>query len=231
MAKKLNDIAIVVQARLGSTRVPKKMLRPFAGTTLVDILLNKLRQSELIDPSQVYLSFYEEELKNAAVKYPFNLFNRSEQSSNSEGNPITEIFEWWNKLDKKYVIMISACNPLLTIETIEKFILNFINSDKEGAFSVFEKKTYYWDKEGKSITDWKGACSMNTKFVEPVYEAAHCLYASKMDIIGNGNWVDVNSPWNTELVVMDELEAFDIDYPFQFEVAEVLYKNKNGIHS
>jgi CMP-N-acetylneuraminic acid synthetase len=231
MKKDLKDIAIVVQARLGSQRVPGKMLKPFAGTTLVNILLDKLRHSDIIDPNQVYLSFYEEELKAVAVKYPFVLFNRSKESADSEGSPISEIFQWWDKLDRKYVIMISACNPLLTIETIEKFVLDFINSDKEGAFAVFEKKTYYWDKEGKSLTDWKGACSMNTKFVEPIYEAAHCLYASRLDIIGNGNWVDTNSPWNTELVVMDELEAFDIDYPWQFEVAEVIYKNKNGIHN
>lgn len=30
---------------------------------------------------------------------------------------------------------------------------------------------------------------MNTKFVDPVYEAAHCLYASRMDIIGEGMWM------------------------------------------
>jgi CMP-N-acetylneuraminic acid synthetase len=224
MAKNLKDVAIVVQARLGSTRVPGKMLRPFAGTTLVDILLNKLRQSELIDPNQVYLSFYEEELKDVSVKYPFNLFNRSKESANEESN-LPVIFEWWNKLEKKYVIMISACNPLLTIDTIDKFVFDFINSDKEGAFAVFEKKTYYWDKNKNPITDWKGSSSMNTKFVEPVYEAAHCLYASRLDIIGDGKWVDTNSPWNTELVVMDELEAFDIDYEFQFKAAEQLYLN------
>ena len=40
--KDINDICILVQARLGSTRVPGKMLRPFAGTTLVDILFEKL---------------------------------------------------------------------------------------------------------------------------------------------------------------------------------------------
>jgi CMP-N-acetylneuraminic acid synthetase len=224
MAKNLKDVAIVVQARLGSTRVPGKMLRPFAGTTLVDILLNKLRQSELIDPNQVYLSFYEEELKDVSVKYPFNLFNRSKESANEESN-LPVIFEWWNKLEKKYVVMISACNPLLTIDTIDKFVYDFINSDKEGAFAVFEKKTYYWDKNKNPITDWKGSSSMNTKFVEPVYEAAHCLYASRLDIIGGGKWVDTNSPWNTELIVMDELEAFDIDYEFQFKSAEQLYLN------
>lgn len=223
MVKKIEDISIVVQARLGSTRVPGKMLKPFASTTLVDIVLNKIRTCKLIDPNQVYLSFYEDELKKVASRYPFNIFDRSEESANEESN-LPLIFEWWDKIPGKYVIMISACNPLLSVKTIEKFITDFVNSDKEGAFAVFEKKTYYWDKSGKSLTDWKGACSMNTKFVEPIYEAAHCLYASRMDIIGNGNWVDTNSPWNTELVVMEELEAFDIDYQWQFDTGEVLYK-------
>lgn len=225
MGKSIRDIAIVVQARLGSQRVPGKMLKPFAGTTLVNILLDKLRHSDLINPEQVYLSLYEEELKNVAVRYPFNIFNRSEKSAKSEGEPMTEIYEWWNKLDRKYVVLISACNPLLKIETIEKFIKEFLESDREGAFAVFEKKTYYWDKNGLPITDWKGSTIMNTKFVEPIYEAAHCLYASRMDIIGQGHWMDTNSPPQPKLVVMDELEAFDIDYQWQFEIAEKLYES------
>ena len=38
-SKNKNDILLMTQARLGSTRIPNKMLRPFAGTTLLDILL------------------------------------------------------------------------------------------------------------------------------------------------------------------------------------------------
>ena len=37
--KPIKDIAVVIQARLGSQRIPNKMLKPFAGTTLVDIFL------------------------------------------------------------------------------------------------------------------------------------------------------------------------------------------------
>ena len=58
--------------------------------------------------------------------------------------------------------------------------------------------------------------------VKPIYEAAHCLYASRMDIIGNGYWMDVNSPPTPELFVMNELEAFDIDFQWQFDVAQKL---------
>ena len=223
--KNVNDICIIVQARLGSQRVPGKMLRPFNGTTLVDILFDKLKSLKNIPLKNIYFSAYEEELKEVAKKHNINIFNRSKQSANSEGNPLSEIYEWHDKLPFKYVILISACNPLLKIKTIDNFIESFIKSDKEGGFAVFEKKTYYWDKENNPITNWGDSRIMNTKFVEPIYEAAHCLYASRTDIIKDGFWMDTNLPPKPELFVMDELEAFDIDYEWQFKIGEQLYEN------
>jgi CMP-N-acetylneuraminic acid synthetase len=46
-----------------------------------------------------------------------------------------------------------------------------------------------------------------------------------MDWIGEGLWMDNKSPAEPELFIMDELEAFDIDYEWQFKIAELLYKN------
>ena len=221
--KNINDVCIIIQARLGSTRVPGKMLRPFAGTTLVDILFDKLKSSKVIPKENIYFSVWEEELRDVGRKYDINIFNRSEKSAFSEGEPLHEIYEWHDKLPYKYVVLVSACNPLLKIETIDNFVQNYLQSDKDGAFGVFEKKTYYWDKDGNTITDWGDSTIMNTKFVDYIYEAAHCLYASRLDVIKDGNWMDSNSPPKPELFVMDELETFDIDYEWQFEVGEILY--------
>jgi CMP-N-acetylneuraminic acid synthetase len=227
--KKIEDVCLLIQARLGSQRVPKKMIRPFTDTTLVDILFGKLKQSSVVPKSNIYFSAYDNELKQIADKHGINIFHRSEKSAMSEGQPLTEIYEWWDKLPFKYVVLVSACNPLLKIETIDNFVSSFLSSDREGGFAVFEKKTYYWDKNGLPITDWKNSTIMNTKFVEPIYEAAHCLYASRMDIIGNGNWMDVNYPPQPELFVMDELESFDIDYEWQFKLGEQLYSMREKI--
>ena len=45
-------------------------------------------------------------------------------------------------------------------------------------------------------------------------------------IIKDGYWMDTKTPPEPDLFVMNELEAFDIDYQWQFDTAEVLYKNK-----
>ena len=224
MTKNTNNIGVIVQARMGSQRIPGKMLKPFAGTTLVDILLEKLKKSTIIPRNNICVCVHEEELKEATRKHELNIFHRSAQSASSEGKDLTELFEWHKELPFKYVIMVSACNPLLKIETIDSFFETFLNSDKGNLFGVFKKKNYYWDKNKQSITDWKDLTSMNTKFVDPVYEAAHCLYASRMDFVSEGYWMTKDSPPDLDLYEMEELETFDIDYEWQFNVAENLYK-------
>ena len=227
--KDINDICIVVQARLGSQRVPRKMIKPFAGTTLIDILLNKLVSLNSTDYSKVYFCAHEQELLDIATNYPVNIIKRSKESANEEKD-IKILYEWFKEIPTKHIVMVSACNPLLKINTIDQFIFQYQNSNKEGAISVYESKNYFWNSKGKMLNKWpEGFTSMNTKFVEPTKVAAHCMYGCRVDLIKKGNWVTNKLPYEPELINMPEIEAFDIDEPWQFKVAEQLYKNKKDL--
>jgi CMP-N-acetylneuraminic acid synthetase len=173
----------------------------------------------------VYLSIHEQELKDAAAKYNFNIYNRSYESAN-EDNDIRLIYEWYKHLKEEYVVLVSACNPLLRLETIEDFVKKYSEISEPGMFAVFEKKTYYWNKDGAPITDWKDNKIMNTKVVEPVYEAAHCLYASKVSFLENECWMSDKSPPQPKLYLMKEFEAFDIDFDWQFQTAQNILEIK-----
>tara|TARA_R110000851_G_scaffold111905_1_gene235750 strand:+ start:2716 stop:3408 length:693 start_codon:yes stop_codon:yes gene_type:complete len=226
MSKNIDDIAFIVQARLNSQRVPQKMIKPFAGTNLFGLVLDKLLQSKIIPSENIIASVYEEELfYEANTKRNIRTFERSYESANND-NDIKKIYEWHNKLPHKYLVLISGCNPLLDISTIDDFVRQFVEQEEENLFAVFEKKTYYWNKEGALITPWpKDQTIMNTKAVEPINEAAHVLYASRMDLIQDEKFMgDFEKPGGIKLFKMDELEAFDIDYPWQFEVGEMLYE-------
>lgn len=228
--KNINEVLFVVQARLGSQRVPQKMIRPFAGSTLTDICLRKIRESKIIPHEQFYFSAYEPELKAAAKRNFVQIFNRSEKSAKSEGTPLTDIYEWY-LLPYKYVVLISACNPLLTIETIDDFVKTYLEIEEGGLFGVIQKKTYYWCDEGECMTPFSpGEQLMNTKTVKPVYEAAHCLYASRMDLIPKGYFMGKFAPNDPALyIIKDEIQTFDIDYEWQFKVGEILYAQSDNI--
>jgi spore coat polysaccharide biosynthesis protein SpsF (cytidylyltransferase family) len=78
MNKNIKEICFIVQARLNSQRIPNKMIKPFGNSNLFDILLKKLTSNQSIIPrSQLYVSVYENELKNIAKNYNVNIFNRS----------------------------------------------------------------------------------------------------------------------------------------------------------
>lgn len=225
--KPLDSVAIVIQARLNSQRVPKKMIRPFAGTTLFDLVLDKVIEALPSKQEHIWASVYEPELVDIAKKKSINIFNRSRVSANND-NSLQTIYEWHDKLPSnyKYVMLVSGCNPLLKPSTIRHFYNQLVQQEEENLFAVIEKKTYYWNKKGALITPWpEDQTIMNTKVVEPTYEAAHVLYASRLDLIKENKFMgDFQAPKGIKLFRMEELEAFDIDYEWQFNVAEKLYE-------
>ena len=228
--KSMSDVCFIIQARLNSTRVPRKMINPFSDTTLMGLGIQKVLDSKIIPKDNFYCSVYERELVELCEKYDVNVFHRSEESANEE-NTVSGMYEWHNKLPYKYVVLISACAPLLSTLTIDGFVEKYMNSDSDGLFGVIGKKQYYWNEDGDMITKWpEGLTIMNTKEVEKTYEAAHCLYASRMDTIKDEIWMG-DTPFtkgNPELFEMEELEVFDIDYPWEFDVGEILYERQEN---
>lgn len=230
MVTRIEDTAFIVQARLNSQRVPQKMIKPFADTNLFGLILDKLLASKVIPSENIFASVYEPELfEEANTKRNIRTFSRSYESANVDSD-IRKIYEWHDQLPHKYVVIISGCNPLLRVETIDRFVEQWGSQKEENLFGVIEKKTYYWNKEGALTTPWpEGQSLMNTKAVEPTYEAAHVLYASRMDLIAKEKFMgDFEAPGGIKLFKMDELESFDIDEPWQFEVAELLYEKFKG---
>jgi CMP-N-acetylneuraminic acid synthetase len=225
--KDIKDVVFIIQARTQSTRVPNKMLRPFANSNLFEIAIKKVLSSNLIPKDNFYLSIMDDELIDIAKKHDVNYFIRSEEST-QEPVTLQKVFEWYNKLPFKYFVIINACNPLLKIETIEEFVNNFLESKSRGMFGVFEKKTFLFDSEGvmlnKFYGDDKYLATLETKFVETCYEAAHSLYGGTLEDIGKDVYMgSFKKSKDPDFFVMGEVECFDIDWEWQFELAERMY--------
>ncbi len=228
--KKIEEVAVVVQARLSSERCPRKMIRPFAGTTLTDIACEKVLASKVIPRENFYLAVHEPELLEVANRHGVNVYKRSEKSALWDGGPdahLREMYEWWDKIPFKYVVLVSACVPFLTTETIDNFFEAYRKSDSDGMFAVMEKMNYFWDEKFDFLTPLRDA-AMNTKNVQKTYEAAHCLYASKLSNIDKGIWMgDFSKKGEIELYPISESECFDVDHEWEFRAEEVMYRALN----
>jgi len=224
--KNISDIAVIVQARLNSERVSKKMTRSFCGSNLFEIGLQKLLKSTIIPSNNIFASVYEQELIDIANNNGVQVYKRSCDSANNDDS-LQKIYEWHDKLPYKHVIKVNLCSPLLKIETIDSFVKTFLNQEEDNLFGVIEQKDYFWNNKGKLITPWpEGQTIMNTKAVTETYKAAHVLYASRLDLISKNMFMgDFQKEGGIKLYPMEELECFDIDYEWQFKTAELLYDN------
>jgi len=222
--KNVEDILFIVQARLGSTRCPNKMIRAFAQTNITSIVLNKLKKCN-IPQSNIYLSAFEPQLQEIAASEGINLFSRSEKSARWDGGQdIRGIFEWWDKLPFKYVVMISGCTPMLKAETIDSFVKEYVKSPNDAMFGVVRKKNYIWDTSSNMLNSPTLQSAPDTKTVKPYYEAAHCLYAGSMEKIGQNIWMgSFAKKGDIDFFEVPEEEVFDIDHEWQFDVAEKIY--------
>lgn len=223
-AKDPATICYIIQARLASQRLPRKMLRRFAGSTLLDIALEKIKQSSCIPLNQFYLAVCEDELVAVGLRHGVQIFQRSQRSA--RGEDLLEVYEWHDRLPYDYAVKVNACAPLLPVSTIDAFISTFVQSPHDGLFGVIEEHDYFWNADGVLVTPWPPDLKiMNTKRVEPTYRAAHCLYAGRLDMIKHGTWMgSFTRRDDPPLFPMRRLEAFDIDDPWQFDMCEAYYR-------
>ena len=224
--KNIDDVLVIVHARLQSERCPNKMIRPFAGSTLTDLMLEKLLASQVIPQRNIYLSVYEPELVAIGKRHNVNIFHRSKESAMSEAEELTVLFDWWDKLPFKYVVIVNGCLPLLKTETIDKFVKRYLQLDSDRyLFAVIERKNFFWDKDGNSLIPFR---MLNTKTAPVVYEAAHCFHSGSMESIKDNTFNADFSAGNMEFYPLpDNYEMFDIDHEWEFNLYKRVYQMMN----
>lgn len=113
------NIAIFIQARLGSTRLPRKVLLPFDGnSSILDILIEKINKNFAQVP--VYLctstNSCDDEIENFCLKNKIKFFR------GSENNVLQRFTE--AALDKNVDVIIRICadNPFLDVVFLKELI-------------------------------------------------------------------------------------------------------------
>ena len=234
--KNIEEIAFIISARINSTRVEKKMVRPFGDSCLFEVALKKFLSTPLIPKENIFAAVGEEELITIASELGVNIFRRSEKSVNSSVMDLREGWEWCYELSSryKYYCVLNACQPFIETDTVDAFVEASLQSKSRSLISAIEMKDYYWDSNksmdvSKFITEEMPFFAFNTRFAPITYRASHTLQLGLFEDLVKGVWLGTFEANDPELFFVGEGEAFDIDYPWQFEMAELKYRHQlNG---
>ena len=112
----MKTLAIVIHARLESTRCPNKHLRDLGdGNTLIDIALQNI--SKFTNVEEKYLAVYDQELKDRIID-GVEILHR-EYDSVSKGNaPLGVFYRHLKDVKSDYIVMFNPCQPFLEVEKL-----------------------------------------------------------------------------------------------------------------
>jgi len=208
--------------RVSSTRCQRKMVRPFADTTLAALALEKVGRSRALDT--VYVAVHEDELVDAASRFAnVRLIRRSRTSA--FGEDMRSIYDFMDQITEPVIAVVNACCPFTKAETLDAAVDEFLASGAHSMLPVFETKEWYFDTSGNCLNK-PDPSVMNSKTLPPVYRAAHAFTLFWKDRFLEDYRVWSLEPGDPRLFVIAEDESLDIDTEHQFEMAEALYRQR-----
>lgn len=213
-------ITAIVPVRKGSQRVKNKNIKPFAGSSLLELKVKKLlslKKYGKID--EIVVTSDSEEMLELASKYDVLTHKRedyyaSSEATNSEffGN-LAEIVD-----DNTWVMYSPVTAPLVSYETYNDIITRF-QRVPTNTVTVSPVKHHLW-KDGKPL-NYDVRNSPNSQDLPNIYSINYGISIIKKEDMLEYKNVVTDSP---TFIVLDEIESVDIDTELDFEFAEFLYK-------
>lgn len=212
----------LVAAKGSSERVPRKNIRPFHDTNLLELKLNQLKGVKNL--SKIIVSSEDKEVLNIARKMNVDIHVRDPKYSTSD-IPMSEVYSYLaSEMKEDIIIWVPVTNPLAGSGIYEEAIKVY-NSEVYGStkydclLSVCEVKNYLF-YNGKPVNfkpnpwprsqDLKGVCAIS--FLINILK--------REDMVKWGSCVGTK-PY---FYLLDPVISTDVDFQWNFDFCEMMYK-------
>ena len=219
----MKGISGLINARTLSSRLPRKLILPFNGSTLIDIALEKLNKMDFFEHR--YFAAAEDELIEKAYNYKnIDVLKRDPLSIKPGYGKHEKIYEHYKLIKTKYFMWINPCHPLLSINTIEKACKVFNKNDFNSYTSVIKTQDWIFNDEGEAVTN-KSPEMLSTDHSEKFYKVAHAFHIINKDFFLRSNQVWTLKKNDPYLVEIPEGESYDVNTKMEFQIAEAAYQS------
>tara|TARA_Y100001963_G_scaffold126032_1_gene178168 strand:+ start:10965 stop:11627 length:663 start_codon:yes stop_codon:yes gene_type:complete len=215
-------LTAIIPVREGSQRVKNKNIKPFAGSTLLDIKIEILKRVVGLD--EIVVTSDSLVMLDMAKKHNVTTHLRDEYYASNEVNNSDFMENLANIVDTEYIMYSPCTSPLLSSETISDLVDRFRNGKMKSICTVTSQKHHMW-LDGKPL-NYDPKNSPNSQNLPDIVSMNYgCCILSKEDMIEMKNVVTMNPTF----YLTDEIESIDIDTEFDFKVAEYIYGELNGV--
>lgn len=214
-------IKALVAVRSGSVRVKNKNIRPFAGSTLLELKLAQLRRIPNLDG--IIVNSNDDAMLGIAEKMGCETVKREPYYASNEISMSDVYQNMAENFNADTVAYINATNPLISDATISKAIEHYKKYYKTGRFDSLNTahliKEFLFENNQPINYDLKHQPrSQDLPDIAALNFAVSIISRETMirckNVVGD----------KPELYIIDELEATDIDNQIDFDFAEYMYQ-------
>jgi CMP-N-acetylneuraminic acid synthetase len=220
----MKSVSVVINARLGSTRVKDKLMRPFSDSCLIEIALEKIDEMDFFDNR--YLAAAELPLMVLVEKYQnIQVLKRLPESVKPGVNPQSVTFAHYLEVPSDYIFVFNPCLPMITVETIKGAYDYFQTTNHVSYTSSIDTHDWVFDSNGNALTN-KNPANLTTNQGETYSKAAHAFH-----ILSKKNLKETGQHWtfsknDPHLIPIPREQTIDVDDILDFQFAEHYFINQ-----
>jgi CMP-N-acetylneuraminic acid synthetase len=222
-------ITAVIPARLGSSRVSKKVLLPFGdGETLLSWKIKQLKN--VLPNDQIIVSSESSLVLDIANKLDVKCHERDPYLSDGHKASFSELIVGIvSEIEAEHIAWSTVVCPLMNennfrdcFSAYEKIITS---GKKDSLIGVVEAKEYYWDENGP-INYRADEHHTISQDLPNWYRVTNSIYMAPKDVVLKNKYVIGKNPL---LHVLPKTAGVDIDDWFDYELAMALLNQNNNL--
>lgn len=207
----------LIPIKLSSKRVSGKNIKPFFdGTPLMSFIQKACLNAKNIDEVYVYCS------NDAVAPYVLpgvKFLKRPEYLDGDNINANDFIREFMKSVEADIYVNAHATSPFAKPSTIEECVEKVAGGEYDSAFCAESLRTFMW--ENRKPINFDPDRFPRTQDLPPIFGETSIAYVFTKESFLKHNRRLGSKPYIKEV---SKIEAIDIDYPEDFEIANAIYK-------
>lgn len=220
------SVKALVAVRSGSVRVKNKNIKPFANSSLLEIKLEQLKRISCLDG--VVVNSNDDYMLDIARNMGCETVKRDEYYASNQVSMSDVYQNMAENFNADVVAYINVTNPLLEDETIVRAVNKYMELAKEKQFDSVNtahliKEFLFKDNQPINYDLKHQPRSQDLPDIAALNFAVNVISRESMieckNVVGN----------KPNLMIIDEVEATDIDNEIDFTFAEYVYKSRKNM--
>lgn len=225
MSKKM---IAMIPARLGSKRIPKKNIRYMGDKPLIQYPIELAKNCGRFE--SIWVNTESEELGKAAQKLGVNFHKRPAELANDQATNREFTYEFLQKHECDYVIMVNPTSPMLREKTMNDFLDYVEGNDFDTVLSVISEKEETFYKGAPLNFSLKE--KINSQLLEPTEKIVWALTAWKRENFMKMQESGINPVFGGKLgrFSIPKDESCDLDTLEDWRIAEGILMSRSDKH-